>query len=327
MRKKILTLVYILTSSLCVAYEFGMKFDTEIISLEKSEFTPDSFLSINSLFYAGETFYRSNFMVQVTPAIELKDKKIYLNMYKFKLNYILNHFIFALDKDILWFGDGWCFNELVPQSLDILTKDNRSWFTKIDCLLNNFNLSMGAILDNSIDYYKKPDYLNPFFLATYNNQFVNAAYCLDILIDFSGNSPRMKHGGQISLTLPYDIYFYTSDSMIIQKEEVTGSIGLGTAKSFLFKNCTFVPTFEYVYRFEEEIHHFYFNINFDYASLFELNIMTEYSDEKCLKNNFEINILLKSLLFKFELNTGNYLEENYNFKDNFLLKMGVEYEI
>ena len=325
MKKIILYLSFLLFCIPSFSLNFGFDVNQENIFSEKTEYIPAFFDSTQTDIFVNFSYSFNNCLVSVYPNFCFKDVNLYFNIYKFKFNLFFDTFAFSLDKDIFYYGKGSFENLSIPQSITIKDKNVNSWHSKFDFFFLGQTISIGALLDKKIDYYKTPSYLNPFFIFNFTSTYFNLIYGIDYLWQ---ENDSLKNSLELEFLSTNDLSLYSTLSYVTDftnENELRGNIGI--SKAFIFKNFIICPSCELKYNFFNNNPELSFNLHSDCFDFFNLDTGISYSNSNTEKLNLrtEINFYLKLCSIRILYQSTSLLKNEMMNKGFFSL--GVKYEI
>lgn len=323
MKKIFVGLIFILISSHIFSHSFGFDMRQESTFGEKTKYMPAYFYEIQTDIFLNLDYSLRNCLISIHPSICFKNEKVYLNLYKFKFNLFFNKLAFSLEKDIFYYGKGNIENLSLPQSLSIKNRILNTWYSKIDLYVWGQTISAGILLDNSIDYYKKPDYLNPFLIFNYNNNYLNVIYTVDYLLT---EIHSFKNSLEFEFLSKQDISLYSSFSFATElNREKEMLMNLGISKAFVYDNFVLSPLFEINYDiFNTEIGILLY-LHADIFDFIGFDNGLYYSNENTLNTRSELNFFLDDWTIRFFFQSRNLLKDETMKKE--FLSVGVKYAI
>ena len=325
MKRIILYFIFLLFCIPSFSLNFGFDINQETIFSEKTEYIPAFFDNTQTDIFFSFTHSFSNCLISVYPNLCFQNENLYVNLYKFKFNLFFDNFAFTLDKDTFYYGNGTFENLSIPQSIKIKDKDDNSWYSKFDLFFMGQTISMGALLDKNIDYYKVPSYLNPFFIINFNTTYFNLIYTLDY---FWSENDSLKNSLEFDFLSAHDLSLYSTLSYVSElSEENDLKLNIGISKAFFFKNFIFSPLVELNYNFLNNNLGLIFNLHSDLYEFLNLEAGISYSnsDTENLNLRTEIDFYIKSFSVKILFQSKNLLKDERMNKR--YLSVGVKYEI
>ena len=304
---------------------FGFEINQETVFNEKTEYIPAFFDNTQTDVFVNFSHTFNNCLLTIYPNLCFKNENLYFNIYKCKFNLFFDNFAFFLGKDTFYYGNGTFENLSTPQSITIRDKDENSWYTKCDLFFMGQTISLGALLDKKIDYYKEPSYFNPFVTINLNSTYFNLIYSIDYLLtenDSLKNSLELDFLSAKDLSL-YSTLCYISD--FSEKNDLKCNIGI--SKAFIFKDFIISPLCEFDYNFANNNLGLLFNLHSEFYDFLNLETGISYSNsnEDNLNIRIKIDFYLKSSSIQILYQSQNLLKEEEMNKG--YLSVGVKYEI
>lgn len=321
--KKNIALSLIFFISFSFLYSMGFSTKSKIIFLEDSEYTPDCVFENSTSFFLSLNFQNSNFAFSISPSLLFYNENIYLNIYKMNMSLFFNNFAFSFAKQNIYFGEGQIYNALLPLGIEQFEKEKNLWFMKGDFLFSNFSLSFASLIDNNIDFYKKPKYINPFILFSYNNIYFNLTTCVDSIIYFENEKNKTKCAMQMQFLLPKDFTFYATGNCIFDfNKSASFSAVSGLYKYFYLYNNLIIPYIEAAF-YNDKLCIGSF-INFETNTLVSALAGIKYTIENDIRFFCKADIYIEDFSLSFSFNSGDL--QTKNILQNAIFSLGVKYE-
>lgn len=325
MKRILFCLIFLIFCIPSFSLNFGFEINQETVFNEKTEYIPAFFDNTQTDVFVNFSHSFKNCLLAIYPNLCFKDENLYFNIYKCKFNLFFDNFAFFLGKDTFYYGNGTFENLSTPQSITIRDKDDNSWYTKYDLFFKGQTISIGALLDKKIDYYKAPSYFNPFVTVNLNTTYFNLIYTIDYLL---AENDSLKNSLELDFLSAKDLSLYSALSYISDfSEENDLKCNIGISKAFIFMDFIISPLCEFDYNFANNNLGLLFNVHSEFYDFINLEAGISYSDsdENNLNLRIKIDFYIKSSSVQILYQTQNLLKEEKMNKGCLLI--GVKYEI
>lgn len=325
--KKVIFIIYLLVNiNFVYSNGFGFSMEQESIFIEENEYYSFNLTNLETNLFYNYSLYKNNFIFSLSPNICIKDEKLYFNLYKLSLQKYYNNVVFSLNKNIFYYGKGYIKNLSIPQILKIQDKDKNNYYAKIDYSFCGNLICLGSLIDKNIDYYKKIENINPFFIYTFNNDKINLTYTIDYLINLEDKNHSLKNAIEAEVLTNNDFSIYSSCNYLSDFENSKEiNFLLGFAKPIILNNYIFSPCFEANYEAINNDLYFLLNLHTEMNNVANIETGLQYLFNEKLNLNIEANFYLNNFILSVFYKSFDLLKKENGFKN--YLSIGVKYEL
>lgn len=253
MKKLLFCAAFFFSLSKFFAFNIGFSSESSFVFLEKSEepFRPDVARDFEFSVFSSFTFYFKGQSLFLEPALYLKssscgESEILPYFRRFRYSLFIEHFSFALSKDVFSSGEGKIMNNFFPL-LPEAAKESFLWHVNADAFVKRFSFNVGGAADTKrLDSYKAPLWYSVWCKIVYSNPAVSVGAESDLLIETADMKKSVsyisKSAAELSLTLPRGITLYTNAKLpfsFAEKKFTDRAVLLGFSKLFSVKDNFF----------------------------------------------------------------------------------------
>jgi len=316
------------------SYDMGFSYSNTTVFLPENPYTPQTSSTNKFELFTTVNFLKSYYLLSFSPSVYYTDDKIYPGLYGAKFMVFYNMFSFLLAKNNVYFGEGIIDNFLFPLSFvnadqaysNSYYQYTNFWNTAFYCDLNKISVPLmfttSVIADTeSIDAYKKPQWLVLFAKADYSDKSLSASLCYSPI--YKNDAWENRISGEVKYIFANDFNLYSNASYNFDKDIFAL---LGASKAFLVDEYTFATGLELSYPDNDMQYAIYEVIDYNYLSLvtgvYYVNNDTYNNRSITLMNT--LSLTLNNLQISITWDSWNLLEKRSAYPA--VLQIGVKYE-